>query len=60
MDKKSGYTIFGGMLLGALLGTMWAVNGNLLLGLAGGAVGGTFIGWFIAAAVMEKAKKEKK
>ena len=62
MDKKFGYSIFGGMLLGAVLGMMWAAKGNLLLGLGFGALVGAAIGWFGAAAVMEneKAKKEDK
>ena len=60
MDRKFGYYIFGGMLLGAILGMMWAANGNLLLGLAAGAVAGTFIGWFAAAAAMQIEKEKKK
>ena len=60
MNKKFGYYIFAGILLGAILGMMWAANGNLLLGLAAGAVAGTFIGWFVAAAAMQKEKDKKK
>ena len=62
MDKKFGYFIFGGMLLGALLGMMWAANGNIILGLGIGALAGTAPGWFGAAAAMEnvKGKKEDK
>ena len=55
MDKKFGYYIFGGTLIGAIFGIM--VDG--LFGLAIGALIGTFIGWFIAAAVFEKQKKEQ-
>ena len=54
MDKKIGYYIFGGTLIGAIFGMMAAG----LIGLAIGALIGTFIGWFIAAAVVEKQKKE--
>ena len=60
MDKKFGYYIFGGTLIGAFLGMMWTGGGNQLAGLAVGALVGTFIGWFIAAYVLEKEKKEKK
>jgi ABC-type uncharacterized transport system permease subunit len=60
MDKKFGYYVFGGMLIGALFGLIWAGGGNPLPGLAGGALVGTSIGWFIAAYVLEKEKKEKK
>jgi hypothetical protein len=59
MDKKYGYYIFGGMLIGALLGLMWSAGGNPLVGLALGAVVGTSIGWFAAAYVMEQDKKKK-
>ena len=60
MDKKFGYYVFGGMLIGALFGLIWSGSSNPLAGLAGGAVLGTFIGWFIAAAVRENEKKAKK
>lgn len=60
MDKKFGYYLFGGMLLGALLGMMWAARGNLLLGLGFGALAGTFLGWFAAAAAMQIEKDKKK
>ena len=60
MDKKFGYYVFGGMLIGAIFGMMWAGNGNPLFGLAIGALIGTFLGWFIAAAILENQKKAKK
>jgi ABC-type uncharacterized transport system permease subunit len=59
MNKKFGYYIFGGMILGALLGLMWSAGGNTIVGILMGALGGTAIGWFAAAYAMEK-KKEKK
>ena len=37
-----------------------AANGNAIHGLQLGALAGTFIGWFVAAAVMEQGKKEGK
>ncbi len=58
MDKKFGYYAFGGMLIGALLGLGWAGTGNVLAGLGGGALIGAFIGWFLAAAALQK--KENK
>lgn len=56
MDKKFGYYIFGGTLIGALLGMFWMGNGNPILSIAVGALVGTAIGWFAAAYVMEKEK----
>jgi hypothetical protein len=47
--RKFGYFVFGGALIGAFLGLLWSASGNALLGLAGGAVAGVFIGWFAAA-----------
>ena len=60
MDKKFGYYIFGGLLIGALFGLIWAGGGNPLMGLGMGALIVTAIGWFFAAYVLEKEKKEKK
>ena len=59
MDKKFGYYIFGGMLIGALFGLLWAGTGNPILGIAIGALIGTAIGWFGAAYMMEKEKEKK-
>lgn len=59
MDKKFGAYIFGGMLIGALFGMLWAGNGNPVFGIAIGALAGVAIGWFAAAYAVEK-KKEKK
>jgi uncharacterized membrane protein len=63
LDKRRfGYFVFGGALVGAFLGLLWSASGNALLGLAGGAIAGTFIGWFAAAYFLEKGtgKKEEK
>lgn len=59
MDKKFGYYVFGGMLIGAMLGFAWFGNGNPLAGLGIGALVGTFIGWFVAAAVLENESRKK-
>lgn len=54
MDKRFGYYVFGGMLIGALLGFGWAGTGNVLVGVGMGALIGTAIGWFIAAYVFQQ------
>ena len=59
MDKKFGYYIFGDLLLGAFLGWMWSASNNPLAGLGIGALIGMAIGWFAAAAALEKSKKDK-
>ncbi len=54
MNKKFGLFILLGMLLGSTFGTFLAAPlENSLLGVALGALGGVFIGWFIAAAFKE-------
>jgi uncharacterized membrane protein len=55
MDKKFGYYIFAGLLIGALFGTLWGG----IPGIAIGALVGTAIGWFAAAYMMEKEKEKK-
>jgi hypothetical protein len=60
MNKTPAYTIFLGLLLGALVGWgLGVVNGNAIHGLQLGALAGTFIGWFIAADVMDGGKEGK-
>lgn len=59
MDRISGFYIFGGTLIGALFGFIWNSGGDLLTGIAIGAIAGTFIGWFIAAALFEQRKNQK-
>jgi hypothetical protein len=57
MDKKFGYYVFGGLLVCAIFGSgIGSANGSALIGLGIGALVGVFLGWFIAAAVMEKEK----
>ena len=59
MDKKFGYYLFGGMVIGALFGMFWVGKGNPILSIAIGALVGTFIGWFAAAYAQEKEKGKK-
>jgi ABC-type uncharacterized transport system permease subunit len=59
MDKTFGYYIFGGLLIGAMFGLIWAAGNNPLMGIGIGAMAGAAIGWFIAAAVLEQRNKEK-
>ena len=59
MDKKFGYIILLGLLIGAAFGFGFGTtNGNPLMGVGSGALAGVFVGWFIAAAIFEK--KENK
>lgn len=58
MEKTFGYFVFGGALIGAFLGWAWSASNNPIMGLIIGALVGVAIGWFAAAAVMEKNKKE--
>ncbi len=58
MDKKKfGYFVFGGLLLGAVLGLMWSAGSNSLTGMGIGALIGLAIGWFAAAAMLQQNKK---
>ncbi len=59
MDKKFGYFVFGGALIGAFLGLIWSAGNNPLAGLGIGTLIGVAIGWFAAAADMEKNNKDK-
>jgi hypothetical protein len=60
MDKKFGYYVFGGLIIGALFGLSWTSGSRPLVGLGIGALIGTAIGWFLAAYILEQEKKEKK
>ncbi len=56
MNKKFGLFILLGMFIGGTFGTFFAAPlENPLMGMGLGALGGVFIGWFIAAAFTEKA-----
>ncbi len=56
MDRRFGYLVFGGLVVGALVGMAFgAGSGNPLLGMAFGAMFGVAVGWFAAAAALEKA-----
>ena len=59
MDKKFGYYIFGGLLLGGFFGLIWSAGDNPLTGMGIGAGIGMAIGWFAAAADIEKNNKDK-
>ena len=60
MERMFGLCIFLGLLIGAQFGIfLGAGSTNHILGIGGGALAGAFIGWFIAAAVMEKEKRDK-
>lgn len=57
MDRKFGYFVFGGALIGAALGWLWSAGNNPLVGLSIGALVGVAIGWFAAAAMLQQNKK---
>jgi len=59
VNKKSVLFILIGLATGAVFGTSFGpVVSNIVLATALGAVGGLFVGWFIAAAVREQEKKK--
>ena len=61
MKRKFGIFIFVGMLIGAAFGVFFgAGSANSIPGIGGGALVGAALGWFIAAAVTEKEKENKK
>ena len=60
MDKKFGYYVFGGLLIGAAFGALWSAHGNILLGSGIGALVGVALGWFIGAAALERQNGKKK
>ncbi len=59
MDRRFGYFIFLGLLIGVLFGFgTGSANGNPVLGVGEGALAGVFIGWFVAAIVTRMGKPE--
>lgn len=59
MERKFGYYIFLGLVIGVIFGMgVGAANGNPLFGIGLGALGGVFIGWFVAAAACENRNKK--
>ena len=59
MKRKFGIYVFLGMLIGAAFGLFFGAGGvNPLFGVGGGALVGVAIGWFIAAAMMEREKEK--
>ena len=61
MNKKFGLYIVLGLIIGGNFGIfLGPAMGNTPLAIALGALGGLFIGWFIAAAVLENSKGKDK
>jgi hypothetical protein len=61
MDEKSGVYIVLGLVIGAVFGvSLGPAIGNTFLAIALCAFGGAFVGWFIAAAVLENSKGKNK
>jgi len=59
MERKFGYYIVLGLLIGVVFGMgLGAANGNTIWGIGLGALGGVFIGWFVAAAALEHRDKQ--
>ena len=58
MKRKFGYYIIMGLGIGVVFGMgMGAASGNILFGIGLGALFGVFIGWFVAAAALERRNK---
>jgi ABC-type uncharacterized transport system permease subunit len=58
-ERRFGYYVFGGLVLGAILGRLWSASSNPIVGMVIGAAIGMAIGWFAAAADIEKSNKDK-
>ena len=55
MERKYAYVIPLGLVIGAIFGVSYGMAfGNTLLGVAFGALGGVFLGWFIAAILQNR------
>ncbi len=60
MNKKFGLFILLGLVIGSMFGLpLGAANGNPIWGLGLGALVGVFLGWFIAAVVLENQNSKK-
>jgi len=58
MERKIGIYSFLGLIIGAIFGlSLGAANGDIIWGIGLGALFGLFIGWFVAAAVIESQQK---
>ncbi len=59
-EQRFGLYVFLGFAIGAILGTVVGIaNGNIFTGVWGGGLAGVFLGWFIAAAVLNNSKRKK-
>jgi len=54
VDKRFGYFVFGGLLIGALMGWAWSAGDNPLAGMGIGALVGVAVAWFMGAYVLSK------
>ena len=54
VDKRFGYFVFGGLLIGALMGWAWSAVGSPLAGMGIGALVGVAVAWFMGAYVLSK------
>lgn len=60
MNKTPAYYIFLGLLIGSVFGLgIGAVGGSVISGMEVGALAGVFIGWFLAATLLEQNKRQK-
>ena len=58
MERKFGIYVFGGLLVGAVLGGLWGAAGeHTVAAMVIGALAGLAVGWFIAAATLEKRNR---
>ncbi len=60
MSRKDGYYIVLGLVIGAIFGVLFgSPANNTLFGLGLGALGGVFLGWFVAAIALQNRKEKK-